>query len=288
MDLAVVLSERKPKYAPIATGLIEASKDMSFDIRYHGDDLKGYKNIILFDNRAKRVNGEIDCDKSANVGWWMCDFRAWEDLDCKQISPKITHIFVCSTELLDNYRKNFGKKTYYLPQCGYKFKKAPNIKRRKSNIIFIGSTYHPKYHTNRLEYFFALRKYGFNHIFRGKTSYDMSRLYKETPISLSISMPFRGYTSNRLYNILAAGGFCLSLYYPEMEKQFTNREHLVWFKNVKEAINLAGHYLGNTKERNRIAENGRKLFLEKHTPRCRVQNMFDIMEGKTQEFYGYL
>lgn len=287
MNLVVVFSKKKKQYAPIASGIVEASEKLGFKIKYHGDNLRGYKNIILFDNRIKRVKETTISDRGVNIGWWMCDYRAYEDLDYKEIPKSITHIFLCNTEQLDNYRKNFGKKTYYMPQCGYRFEEPKSFNRTLKNIIFIGSLYHPKYHTNRLDFLEPLRKYGVIHIFRDRTTYGMSLFYEKTPISLSISLPFRGYTSNRLYNILAAGGFCLSLYYPEIEKQFTNKEHLVWFNNKEELIELVEYYLKNRKERDKIAANGRKLFLEKHTAEHRIQNMYDIMTGKTEEFYGY-
>lgn len=288
MNLAVVFSKKKNRYGPIATSIIAASRKLDFSIRLQGDDLRGFKNIIFFDNKLNRLQQKITCDLDAKVGWWMCDYRPVKDFKVEgKIASEFTNIFLCSTQLIPEYKKQFNLPVHYMPQCGHSFEDS-SVRRHFKNIVFIGSVVHPKYHINRLEYLIALKRFGLSHIYKDRTSYDMSDIYSKVPISLSISMPFRGYTSNRLYNILAAGGFAFSLYYPEMELQFENKKHLVWFNSEQEAKELATYYLNKPKERAKIARAGANLFWEKHTAEHRIKNMIDIMEGRTEKYYGYL
>jgi spore maturation protein CgeB len=78
------------------------------------------------------------------------------------------------------------------------------------------------------------------------------------------------------------------LYYPGIKNQFENGKHLVWFKDEKEAEDLARYYLKNKKERVEIARQGNLLYRAKHKAEHRINNMLDIMQGDTDKFYGYL
>jgi hypothetical protein len=290
MNLAVVLSKRKKRNGPIASAIEEASKRLNFRVKYIGESLRGFRNVIFFVNRPEHIGSDMsfEFEKEARVGWWMCDYRPVSELEHKKLHPRVSNIFLCNTQLLQQYRKQFKSDVYYMPQCGHKFEDKISSKRRLKNIVFIGSIRHPRYHTNRMDYLMQLQKLGVSHIHEGKTSYDMSSIYRRVPISLSISLPFEGYTSNRLYNILAGEGFALVLYYPGIENQFENGKHLVWFKDEKEAEDLARYYLKNKKERVEIARQGNLLYRAKHKAEHRINNMLDIMQEDTDKFYGYL
>lgn len=287
MSLAIVFSKQKKKYGPIATGLVEASKEMGFSVCTHGDDLRGFKYIIIFDSRIERLQGPIQCDKSALVGWWMNDLRPVEDLPSVSIDPQIDCIFLCNTSLIDQYKERFDRPVFYMPQPGHVFNEKSK-RSRMQNVSFIGSLLHPAYHYNRPRYLSVASRYGLMHIFEQGTTYEMSDIYNKTPINLSISLPYPGYTSNRLYNILAAEGFAMALYFPGIEKLFDNHKHLVWFYNEKELEGMLRYYLDRPEKREAITRAGWQLWKEKHTPQKRISNMLDIMKGKTQEFYGYI
>lgn len=71
--------------------------------------------------------------------------------------------------------------------------------------------------------------------------------------------------SNRLWLTLGCGGFLLTSYVPGMEEVFTNREHLVWYTDEAECIELAREYLARPEERTRIADAGYRLAHGHHT-----------------------
>lgn len=74
-----------------------------------------------------------------------------------------------------------------------------------------------------------------------------------------------GHWTNRLWLTLGCGGFHLTNYIPGMEEIFTNREHLVWYHDEKECIDLVREFLMKPEERRRIAEQGYRLVHEKYT-----------------------
>ena len=289
-DLAVVLSKRKGKYGPMADALIKASKKDGFSIRFLGDDLSGFSNIVVFENNFSRLSKFIiNSDKSAKVGWWMNDLRDPAEMDSRKLPGQIKYIFICNRHFLKAYRDKFERLVYFMPQHGHNFPVKPFNNDTGHQIVFIGNFHHPVYHKNRMEFIRPLmKKYTFRLETGKKVTYSMGSLYRSTPISLSISPQYSGYTSNRLYNILSSGGFALSLYYPEIERQFENGKHLVWFRTVKEADRLIRFYLKIPEKRKEVAGNGHLLYTLKHSASHRVRNMVDIMEGKTEDFYGYL
>lgn len=289
-DLAVVLSKRKKKYGIMTDAIIKSSQKEGFAIRFKEDDLSGFKNVIIFENKLDRMEGwKIKCDRKANVGWWMNDLRDPAEMDASMLPDRVNYIFLCNRHFLKNYRKKFNRETRFMPQHGHALSMDSANVATGYDVVFIGNFAHPKYHRNRMEILRPLMKSYSVKIERGrKISHNMSRLYNSIPVSISISPPYKSYTSNRLYNILASGGFALSLYYPQMEHQFTNYHHLVWFNTAREAEKLIKYYLKHGKQRCEIAKNGFALFNSKHRAEHRLKNITDIMEEKTTQFYGYL
>ncbi|HEC65032.1 MAG TPA: hypothetical protein ENI23_07055 [bacterium] len=83
------------------------------------------------------------------------------------------------------------------------------------------------------------------------------------------------YFSNRLANTLATGCFFINHYNPGMEKIFTNKKHLVWYKDEEELIELIRYYLVNEEEREKIATDGQKEVCENYTYEKSVKRILD-------------
>jgi len=66
----------------------------------------------------------------------------------------------------------------------------------------------------------------------------------------------RRYYTTRLVQTLAAGSFHLTRYIPGMERDFENHVHLAWYRDIDEALDLAGWYLRHDEERERVAAAG--------------------------------
>ncbi|MEM7202493.1 MAG: glycosyltransferase [Planctomycetota bacterium] len=78
------------------------------------------------------------------------------------------------------------------------------------------------------------------------------------------------YCSNRVWLSLGCGAFHMTHYVPGLEEVFRNHEHLVWFRDLDECVELVEHYLPRRAERQRIARAGHALALERHTYAHRV------------------
>lgn len=265
----VLFHHLKDNYGPIAQGIINTGVQVgSFK-----HDLSKIDKAILFCNDASVIQNLKKIGVHPKLGWWMCDFRPPDNL----FKCDVDHIFLCNTEHIEAYKKKWGVPVDYMPQSGID-DDFPSEDLIDWEVLFIGN-FSNHWHTNREEYMTVFKEnFNFKIISGQYYTKNQKYLYKNTPISLAISPQARGYTSNRLYNILSSGGFCLTLWYPEIEKQFENKKHLVWFKTPQEAVDLARHYINHKDERDKIAREGLKLYRENHTARHRLEKMFALMK----------
>lgn len=283
MRLAVAVKNIKPQYGPIADAI---QKSGLVDIVALDDQSNWhlYDDIIIFYNKIPEVVNR----PRGLVGWWMNDLRRPIDLKNTK-SHNFDEIFICHKTFDEQYKEFFERPIHYMPQCGHS---QPMVKGRRIDwdVVFIGKDNGKRYyHKDRASVLEALRPHCNLNVITGEgQTKDQHWVYNQTKINLAFSFPMQEGTSNRLYNILASGGFCLTRYYPGMEKQFKNHKHLAWFHSNDEAIKMIKYYLENEEERKKIAHQGYELYQLKHTASERLKNMFDIMKGIETKFRGYL
>ncbi len=82
------------------------------------------------------------------------------------------------------------------------------------------------------------------------------------------------YTSDRIWRIMSSGCFCLTKYFPGIEKVFRKEVHLDWWNNFDELKLLIDFYLENQAERKSIAEVGMNYVRWNHTWTYRIAEMF--------------
>jgi len=84
------------------------------------------------------------------------------------------------------------------------------------------------------------------------------------------------YTSwPRVLNTMACGCFFITRWFPNIDQIFTNKKHLVWFRFIKQAVNMTKHYIVNDEARERIAQAGRQEVLANHTWDNRIARMLE-------------
>lgn len=256
----LVIPKRKKIYGPIMNSLIGTGIEIKTPEEVNPED-----EVLIFHNRPIPLNAK-------KVGWWMCDLR-----DPKELKNGATfdYIFICDKKYLKAYEEVFGGKAIYVPQCG---DESPIVKESFWDVVFIGNFQSP-YHENRKDILIEINK-SFNlKIVSGREySSENKYLYRDVPISLAISPQIKGYTSNRLYNILACGGFCLSLYFEGIEKLFEKEKHLDWFHTPEEANKLIKFYLEHPKKRKEIAKAGKELYYKKYTAKKKLDFMLSTLK----------
>lgn len=108
---------------------------------------------------------------------------------------------------------------------------------------------------------------------------EMPVLFKSSKINLSSSFrAARSAISLRALDIFGCGGFLLSNAQPELEENFRDREEVVLFRSIDEAIELADYYLAHDEVRERIAHAGLERVKKDFRYEDRLREMFEIAE----------
>jgi spore maturation protein CgeB len=83
--------------------------------------------------------------------------------------------------------------------------------------------------------------------------------------------------SPRVYEALACGAFLRGDAQRDVKALFKDREDLVIFRDEGELKELSAYYLERPEERARIAEQGRRIALEKHTYKHRIEEILNVV-----------
>lgn len=112
------------------------------------------------------------------------------------------------------------------------------------------------------------------------------RYWDESPVifnrsKINLNFTIRNIRSGiplRVWDILAAGGFCITNFQPELVLYFKNGEELVWFEDEADLVKKVGYYLAHDEERRRIALNGQKKVRELHDYDARLQIIESVVQ----------
>jgi len=279
MKRAFIIKKKKPNYAPI----MDAVQRQGIEIRDFEDDLSDLTHAVVFHNKS------FDIKCPAKIGWWQCDYRKPSDLEILQFETDLAHIFLPMHNYHDEYELEYEVPVTFMPQHGLESPKQTTGRYIPETSVFIGNVANNPYHHNREQILAEIRDIMSVRIIGGeKNTIDQGYIYGKVPFSINITLPNMAGCSNRLYNILASGGLCVTTWFEGIERLFENNKHLIWFKEVSELKDIIPQLLVNEYKMHMIRNAGNELYRQKHTAQHRIANMFSILEGKETEFRGYL
>lgn len=114
----------------------------------------------------------------------------------------------------------------------------------------------------------------------GIVSYDleMPQVFNQSKINLNItSRTIESGVPQRVFDILASGGFCITNYQPEIAQMFEDKVDLVMYSDIQEVDELVSYYLSHNNERIQIAQNGHRKILNSYNYNIRINRIFDIL-----------
>jgi len=274
------------------TLLLDIRKDTNFAnlkakiLEFHPDILWcGLKDCLPLMQWMARDIKQLK-KRGCKVIYWYCDPREPESLDLENL---VDIMFLSNAGQIKDYQKAYNiKKIYYMPQaCTPAFMYRLNLPERY-DIGFSG-VLENNFYKKRTR---VLKKLSekYNVVTKNDVRNCISNFYSKSRITFGMNPDFDQYlfTSNRFFVALGCGAFYLCEWFPGIERLVKNHVHAVWFKTEGELFDLLGYYLENKEEREEIRKNAQTLAHGKHTYTQRIQNMFDIIDGKTNEFYGFL
>lgn len=109
---------------------------------------------------------------------------------------------------------------------------------------------------------------------------EMPLIFKLSKINLNITV--RSIASGlpqRIWDVLACGGFLITNYQPEIDEYFKNGEQIVTYNSYEELVDKVNYYMVHDKEREKIAYNGYCLVKEKGKVVDRVLEMIRLSIG---------
>jgi len=193
---------------------------------------------------------------------------------------KIKYIdYIISTDTTD-YTKNFGvKKHWYIPMAclsSSKFNPSP-----QKDLIFTGYIDYSqdiKIFIKEIKKSFDLDIYGVGNK-QPIYNKELEKTLQNYKIALGhncVNSP--GYWSSRLYITIGFGGFFITPYTKLLEREFKNKEHLVWYKNLKEGKKLIRYYLEHNEEREKIRRQGYEYCQKNHNWNVRAKEFIKVFK----------
>ena len=117
--------------------------------------------------------------------------------------------------------------------------------------------------------------------YKGAVDYweEMPKVFRGSKINLNMTIPnIKSGVPLRIYDILGAGGFCLTNFQAELPMQFENEKHLVWYYDRRDMLEKVDYYMKHDAEREAIVAAGRKLVEETCSYEQRLNEMIKIIE----------
>jgi hypothetical protein len=114
------------------------------------------------------------------------------------------------------------------------------------------------------------------------------KLYRQARFCWVLSPTVRGYNSLRLYNTLAYGGMALVKKFPDLDRLFTHKKHMLIYEGEHDAKELLKEYGIQHKVCENIRKAGWRRQQVKHTALYRLQNIMSNVMGWDSDFWGWL
>ena len=231
----------------------------SCDISFVGGLYNGEKNRLLTTKLSEYAEGYVEgllCAQNE-----VCGYNMIRDALPMQIAEEITE--KCDIELNDAYT------TDVFQMAADAINMKLTARDRENILATLTERYDVTLYSNsELPERLRMSK---RLICKGAVDYcdEMPLIFHNSKINLNItSRTIESGISQRVFDILACGGFCLTNYQPEIDEFFEDGKELVMYTDVEDMLNKVEYYLEHEEERIKIAQNGYK----------KLQTQFDIKD----------
>ncbi len=116
--------------------------------------------------------------------------------------------------------------------------------------------------------------------YRGSMDYweEMPKVFRESKINLNMTIPnIKSGVPLRVYDILGAGGFCITNFQAELPMFFENEKHMVWYYNQRDLFEKVDYYLCHDAEREQIARAGYEYVKAHCSYEARINEILDTL-----------
>lgn len=222
---------------------------------------------------------------------WYRDLRVPPDPAIVARAREVDTLFLTAGGQADEFRALGVKRVLYLPDGADPTLDRPGVAtpELECDVAYLGSgdPYRAAF-LAEVARRFHLRTFGtgwtqwaesVNWQGRSVTGDDFGHACASARIVLSVERAFQAesqvasYTSNRIFRVIAAGGFYLGLGSAGARALLRDGEHCAYYDGREHALAQIERYLGDAAERERIRATGRAFVLAHHTLDHRVRNL---------------
>jgi hypothetical protein len=200
------------------------------------------------------------------------------DLKRDPVYKYIGHFFTVDSRMADWFNTKTNVKGHYLPAGVFDQEATYSPAKIEHDVIFVGSRkYHSEwqYRPKLINWLESTYKDKFEHYGHGGVKsvrgQELNDLYASTKVvvgdTLCINFDYPDYWSDRIYETLGRGGFLIHPYISGLEREFADKEHVVFYEynNFDQLKELVDYYLVNEEEREKIRVAGHNLVKSKYT-----------------------
>ncbi len=213
-----------------------------------------------------------------------------KDLTRNPIYKYIGHFFTVDSRMADWFNTKTKVKGHYIPAGVFGEEVTYSPSKIEHDVIFVGSRkYHPEwqYRPKLINWLESTYKDKFEHYGNGGVKsvrgQELNDLYASTKVvvgdTLCINFDYPDYWSDRIYETLGRGGFLIHPYIPGIEKEFTDKEHVVFYEynNFDQLKELIDYYLTHDDEREKIRLAGNELVKNNYTYKHRWKSILETL-----------
>lgn len=256
------------------------------DLRMFPDQLgnfdKEYDATLVF--KGESVTPELlSKNKSLTLLYFPDDilvYSQYEPLIAK-LGPHYDMVYTFDLYSIDKFRELGCKQVKWLPSYTGKDMFYDMELRRDIDICFIGSINESrKIMLEKVKKEFPLKIILFE---QGIKGFKYAQAMNRSKIVLNLAQGNTG-TSQRVFEGMACGAFMLTNYIGIDERLFNDREHLCYWKDEKQLLNLIRFYLDiNEETRKQIAQTGQREVMRSHLIHHRLsvilKDIKDLQKG---------
>ena len=246
----------------------------------HSNDLESYKNEISFVGSLYEKNSydKIEFTLPDYLrGYFEATMEAQKDLQGVNIIDRmLTPEILMELENYFELEKSEDSLSdlnliFSVTTLGFKIAQ----KQRRSILIGLSKKHDVSLYSNNTSNDLIRVNY------KGSVDYweEMPKVFYGSKINLNMTIPnIKSGIPLRIYDILGAGGFCITNFQAELPMFFENEKHLVWYYSERDLFEKVDYYLKHDDERNRIAEAGREYVRINCSYESRIKEILEVIK----------
>ena len=240
---------------------------------------------ILVDHGEDGIYAPLDFTVPRPNAYWVADSHLGYDYRLQR-AKEFDHVFVSHSPSIEKFVRDGidPTKIHYLPWAAEHTCYWPRPVLEKWDWCFIG-TMNNDFRIDLIDRFCKEWSVGYQgylgwlnaHVKGWNCLDDAAKKYSQSRIILNEAV--QDDLNMRVFEALACKRLLLTESVPDLHKHFKDGEHLVTFKTIDEAVELARGLLSNPERREAIAKAGHEEFLAKHTYMHRAKEILKVCIG---------